>query len=158
MCPPAVELEMLVLPCTVAHIRKATDFIKASIGELGLDTRTASRLEMACEEDGSINENVWFVIKETTGVGDFIGSNGRPTSMPEHEVVQMLAASEKKVEGEEITAAPEEPRAQVIDLMEALKSSLVKGDQRKPARRAPRATAARTKTVAKKKTARKARK
>jgi transcriptional antiterminator NusG len=52
-------------------------------------------VEMACEEDGSINENVWFVIKETTGVGDFIGSDGRPTSMPDHEVVQMLAASEK---------------------------------------------------------------
>lgn len=52
-------------------------------------------VEMACEEDGSIAENVWFLIKETTGVGDFIGSDGKPTSMPEHDVVQMLAASEK---------------------------------------------------------------
>lgn len=50
-------------------------------------------VEMACEEDGSVAENVWFLVKETTGVGDFIGSDGKPTSMPEHDVVQMLAAS-----------------------------------------------------------------
>ncbi len=55
-------------------------------------------VEMACEDEGSVSENVWFLIKETTGVGDFIGSDGKPTSMPEHDVVQMLAASEKAEE------------------------------------------------------------
>ena len=55
-------------------------------------------VEMACEEDGSVAENVWFLIKETSGVGDFIGSDGKPTSMPEHDVAQMLAASEKAEE------------------------------------------------------------
>lgn len=55
-------------------------------------------VEMACEEDGSVGENVWFLIKETSGVGDFIGSDGKPTSMPEHDVIQMLAASEKAEE------------------------------------------------------------
>ncbi|MBI1827695.1 MAG: transcription termination/antitermination factor NusG [Planctomycetes bacterium] len=55
-------------------------------------------VEMACEEDGSIAENVWFLVKETTGVGDFIGSDGKPTSMPDHEVTAMLAASEKAEE------------------------------------------------------------
>ena len=34
-------------------------------------------VEMACEEDGSIDERVWFMVKETTGVGDFIGSEGK---------------------------------------------------------------------------------
>jgi len=52
-------------------------------------------VEMACEEDGSIAEPVWFLIKETSGVGDFIGSDGKPTSMPEQDVVGMLAASQK---------------------------------------------------------------
>lgn len=52
-------------------------------------------VEMACEEDGSVAESVWFLVKETSGVGDFIGSDGRPTSMPERDVVQMLAASQK---------------------------------------------------------------
>lgn len=55
-------------------------------------------VEMACEDDGSINESVWFLIKETSGVGDFIGSDGKPTSMPDHDVVQMLAASQKAEE------------------------------------------------------------
>ena len=52
-------------------------------------------VEMACEDDGSIAEPVWFLIKETSGVGDFIGSDGKPTSMPEQDVVGMLAASQK---------------------------------------------------------------
>lgn len=55
-------------------------------------------VEMACEDDGSVAENVWFLIKETSGVGDFIGSDGKPTSMPDHDVVQMLAASAKAEE------------------------------------------------------------
>ncbi|HEY7515236.1 MAG TPA: Ku protein [Vicinamibacteria bacterium] len=40
-----------------------------------------------------------------------------------HEAIQ------KKVEGQEVTAAPEAPRAQIIDLMEALKASLAKKGQ-----------------------------
>jgi transcriptional antiterminator NusG len=56
-------------------------------------------VEMACEEDGSVPENVWFMVKETTGVGDFIGSDGKPTAMAEHDIAGMLAASEQ---GEEI--------------------------------------------------------
>ncbi len=55
---------------------------------------------------------------------------------------------EKKIEGQEITAEPiEEPKAQVIDLMEALKASL--GKKRKPAKAATPVTAVR-KSAAKK--------
>src|SRR6185436_4994493 len=48
----------------------------------------------------------------------------------------------KKVEGEDIVAAPEErPRAQVVDLMEALKASLAQGKGgRSTGRRGERAT------------------
>jgi DNA end-binding protein Ku len=58
-----------------------------------------------------------------------------------------IALIERKVEGREITEPPaEEPRAQVIDLMDALKASLAKREGRKPAKRAPsRAKAAATK-------------
>lgn len=52
-------------------------------------------VEMATEPDGSIPENVWFVIKETTGVGDFIGSGGKPSPMPLPDVEKMLAATIK---------------------------------------------------------------
>jgi len=44
-----------------------------------------------------------------------------------HEAIQ------RKVEGQEITAAPEAPRAQIIDLMEALKASLAKKSAAPPA-------------------------
>ena len=48
-------------------------------------------VEMATEPDGSIPEDVWFVIKETTGVGDFIGSGGKPSPMAMPDVEKMLA-------------------------------------------------------------------
>src|SRR5262249_61771065 len=43
-------------------------------------------VEMATEEDGSVSESVWYVIKDTTGVGDFIGSDTKPTAMKPHDV------------------------------------------------------------------------
>jgi transcriptional antiterminator NusG len=52
-------------------------------------------VEMATEPDGSIPENIWFLVKETTGVGDFIGSDGKPTSMRDHDVEMMLLAAAK---------------------------------------------------------------
>lgn len=62
---------------------------------------------------------------------------------------KVQALIERKVEGEEIVAAPEEqPKAQIIDLMEALKKSLGEpggegeAKERKPAKRAPRKAAA----------------
>jgi len=51
-------------------------------------------VEMRTEEDGSIPENLWFLIKETMGVGDFIGANGKPSPMKSHDVDKMLAAAE----------------------------------------------------------------
>jgi DNA end-binding protein Ku len=41
---------------------------------------------------------------------------------------RVLAAVEQKVAGEEVTVAPEAPKAQIIDLFEALKKSLADGD------------------------------
>ncbi len=52
-------------------------------------------VEMATDNDGRIPENVWFVIKETTGVGDFIGSGGKPSPMLMDDVKKMLAAAIK---------------------------------------------------------------
>jgi len=55
-------------------------------------------VEMAPEEDGSVPEDIWFMIKETTSVGDFIGSAGKPTPMKPHDVEKMLAVVEKSAE------------------------------------------------------------
>lgn len=55
-------------------------------------------VEMATEEDGSVAENVWFMVKETTGVGDFIGSGGKPTPMRDYDVEKMIAVAERREE------------------------------------------------------------
>jgi len=52
-------------------------------------------VEMQLEEDGRIPQDVFFLIKETTGVGDFVGTAGRPTPMQEHEITKMLLDSKK---------------------------------------------------------------
>jgi DNA end-binding protein Ku len=67
---------------------------------------------------------------------------------------QMLEMIQRKVEGEEITAAPAAaaPQPQIIDLMAALKASLSEKEGRKPAARASKKKAAVAK--ADKKTAR----
>ncbi|MDI9446812.1 MAG: transcription termination/antitermination protein NusG [Planctomycetota bacterium] len=43
-----------------------------------------------------INEDTWFLVRETPGIGDFTGAAGRPTPMLEHEVQRILAKKEEK--------------------------------------------------------------
>ncbi len=52
-------------------------------------------VEMKLEDDGRIPQDVFFLIKETTGVGDFVGTKGRPTPMKQHEIEKMQLASMK---------------------------------------------------------------
>lgn len=52
-------------------------------------------VEMKLEDDGRIPQDVFFLIKETTGVGDFVGAAGRPTPMAGHEIEKMLLDSRK---------------------------------------------------------------
>lgn len=55
-------------------------------------------VEMKLEEDGRIPQDVFFLIKETTGVGDFVGTAGRPTPMSPEEVEKMLFDSRRPEE------------------------------------------------------------
>jgi len=52
-------------------------------------------VEMDAEEDGSVPEKVWFLIRETGGVGDFIGTEGKPTAMKPHEVEKLVGEAER---------------------------------------------------------------
>ena len=52
-------------------------------------------LEMDTTEDGRVQEKAWFAIKETSGVGDFIGTEGIPTPMKDTDVAKMLMESAK---------------------------------------------------------------
>ena len=47
-------------------------------------------IEMAMTEEGNVHERAWFLIKETSGVGDFIGTEGKPSHMSDTEVAKML--------------------------------------------------------------------
>ncbi len=43
-----------------------------------------------------INDDTWYLVRDTSGVGDFTGAAGRPSPMPEHEVARILAKHEEK--------------------------------------------------------------
>ena len=47
-----------------------------------------------------LNEKTWFLVRETPGVGDFVGAHGTPTQMTEAEVNQMLHQEEEKTTAE----------------------------------------------------------
>ena len=55
-------------------------------------------VEMNAEDDGSVPEKVWFLIRETSGVGDFIGTEGKPTPMKSHEVEKLVGEAERSGE------------------------------------------------------------
>jgi transcriptional antiterminator NusG len=59
-------------------------------------------VEMKLEDDGRIPQDIFFLIKETTGVGDFIGTAGRPAAMNPQEVEKMILASKKPEDQPEV--------------------------------------------------------
>jgi transcriptional antiterminator NusG len=59
-------------------------------------------MEMEATEDGRVPEQAWFMIKGTSGVGDFIGTEGIPTPMKDTDVAKMLLEAEKPDEAPSI--------------------------------------------------------
>lgn len=55
-------------------------------------------VQMEIAEDGSVLEKLWFLIRETAGVGDFIGTEGKPTAMKPHEVDKLLGEVERSAD------------------------------------------------------------
>ncbi|MEO6810892.1 MAG: transcription termination/antitermination protein NusG [Isosphaeraceae bacterium] len=47
-----------------------------------------------------LNEKTWFTVRETPGVGDFVGAHGTPTKMTAEEVAKMLNQEEEKTTAE----------------------------------------------------------
>ena len=69
-------------------------------------------IELELDKNGMIPEKVWFTIKETDGVGDFIGSNGKPTPMSPKDQAKMLEEAEQ----------PDEPRVATSSSRRATRS------------------------------------
>jgi len=59
-------------------------------------------MEMETTEDGRAPEKAWFMIKETSGVGDFIGTEGIPSPMRDTESAKMLLEAERPEEAPSI--------------------------------------------------------
>jgi transcription termination/antitermination protein NusG len=45
-----------------------------------------------------INDDTWFLVRETPGIGDFTGAAGHPSPMLPHEVARIVAKHEEKSE------------------------------------------------------------
>jgi len=45
-----------------------------------------------------INDDTWFAVRETSGIGDFTGSGGKPTPMLPHEVARIIQDEEEETE------------------------------------------------------------
>jgi transcriptional antiterminator NusG len=45
-----------------------------------------------------INDDTWFLVRETPGIGDFTGSGGKPTPMLAHEVQRIIVTEEEQAD------------------------------------------------------------
>ena len=45
-----------------------------------------------------INDDTWFAVRETSGIGDFTGSGGKPTPMLPSEVARIIQTEEEETE------------------------------------------------------------
>ena len=45
-----------------------------------------------------INEDTWFLVRDTPGIGDFTGSGGKPIAMQAHEISRLIAKQDEKTE------------------------------------------------------------
>lgn len=47
----------------------------------------------------ALNDETWFLVRETSGIGDFTGSAGKPAPMPSHELERILRAAKPDDDG-----------------------------------------------------------
>ena len=55
-------------------------------------------LEVEQDDDGSVPRDVWFLVRETAGIGDFVGPHGSPEPLAVDEVDRLLKSMEKSEE------------------------------------------------------------
>ena len=102
------KVQIASMEALVGRIMVPTEKIKV-LGKQGKQTVTETKLypgyvfvEMRLEPDGRIPQDVFFLIKETIGVGDFVGTAGRPTPMSVAEVEKMLFDSKPAQEAPQL--------------------------------------------------------
>jgi transcriptional antiterminator NusG len=103
----AQKVELEHLGDTVGRVEVPVEMVKRIRG--GKQTVYKRKLypgyvfmEMEPSEDGRVPEKAWFLIKETSDVGDFIGADGVPTPMRDTDVAKMLLEADKPEEAPSI--------------------------------------------------------
>jgi len=109
--------------------------------------------EVPIDESPEINEAELNLAKQI--IQGIQADTFAPEKYDDEAKQRVLDLIQQKIDGQEITAAPEAPQAQVIDLMAALKASLGDGADKKPTKKAAAKKTAAKKTTAKKKPAKK---
>jgi transcription termination/antitermination protein NusG len=75
-------------------------------------------MEIEPGEDGKISEKAWFLIKETVGVGDFVGTEGLPVPMSDTDVAKMLSEVEKAAEQAAVNIKVDFTKGDVVKIRE----------------------------------------
>ena len=52
-------------------------------------------VEVQEDEKGKVPRDVWFLVRETAGVGDFVGPHGHPEPLADNEVERLLGEMER---------------------------------------------------------------
>jgi len=60
-------------------------------------------VEIETGEDGKIPEAAWFTIRETSGIGDFLGNGVRPIPMTQGDVDKILGLADQTEEAPKVT-------------------------------------------------------
>jgi len=55
-------------------------------------------IEVETDEKGNIPENLWYLIRETPGIGDFVGAGQLPTAMTKQDVDKVVGEAGKREE------------------------------------------------------------
>ncbi len=55
-------------------------------------------VEVVEDENGKVPRDVWFLVRETPGVGDFVGAHGTPEALGAAEVEKILAIVERSAD------------------------------------------------------------
>lgn len=66
----------------------------------------------------NLNDDTWYLVRTTNGVGDFTGAAGKPIPMQEHEIKRMLQVEDQKVEAAPAKLKVEFSTGEVVKIKE----------------------------------------
>ena len=59
-------------------------------------------VELEADDKNQLPEKAWFLIRETSGIGDFVGPGSKPACMSDREVEKMIGDAQKREESPQV--------------------------------------------------------